>query len=267
MQANLLDVITIDRRSSTPFDEQIKDRIKASILDQTLYYQTALPSIKEVAKTLGIKESKVKKTYDSLEDEGFIRKIDGEYSVIYFELTDYFFDRNTAIYDAIKTFGLEPSIRCLTREVVHLEDGKIRSMGFDPKECKDFFHIKRIYSGNDQPIMVLENYLPITIFPDINEAFVGTEPLNAFLRGHYGIEAQVSERVTKAVNIDKNMAKLLNERVNAASIQSTNHIYDKIGRLIDYGRSHSARSYYFQLLSTRQDMEDGCPSIFDKKNN
>lgn len=263
MLSKLLEIITIDRRSNTPFEEQIKDRIKASILDQTIYYQTELPCIKEVAETLEIKESKVKKAYNSLEDEGFIRKHEDKYSVIYFELSDYFFDRNTAIYDAIKTFGLEPSIQCLVREVVHLEDDKIIEMGFDPKECKDYFHIKRIYLGNDQPIMVLENHLPTNIFPDINESFVGNEPLNAFLRGHYGIQAEISERVTKAVNVDKEMAKLLNERVNAASIQSTNHIYDKFGRLIDYGRSHSARSYYFQLLVTKDDMKDGYPKIFN----
>lgn len=262
MLSKMLEVITIDRRSNTPFDEQIKDRIKASILDQTLYYQTVLPPVKAVADLLDIKESKVKKAYDKLESEGLIHFSDGIYSVSYFELTNYFFDRNTAVYDAIKVLGLEPSIKCLKREVVKLKNDKIIAMGFKPSDGKEFFHIQRIYCGNDQPIMVLENHLPVSIFEDINDAFVGVEPLNEFLRGHYGIQAQISERVTKAVNLNKKMANLLNERVNAASIQSTNHIYDKFGRLIDYGRSHTVSSYYFQLLVTKKDMQEGYPTVF-----
>jgi DNA-binding GntR family transcriptional regulator len=264
MPYNVLEQITIDRRSRVPYEEQIKERIKAAILDQTLYYQTLLPSIDLLAASLEIKQSKVKKAYERLALEGFIRNDSKEgYKVSYFELTNYFFDRNTAVYDAIAALGLSPSIRCLKRELVSLNDDNIVRMGFNPKEGNQFFHIYRIYCGNEQPIMVLENYLPCHIFDHINDKFISTEPLNAFLKKSYGIQAQISKRVTKAVNLTPELAKLLNESPNSASIQSTNHIYDQRGRLIDYGRSHTVSSYYFQLLITKEDMKDGYPKIFN----
>ncbi len=43
MQSNLLEMITIDRRSTVDYDLQLKESIKALILDQSFYYHTVLP--------------------------------------------------------------------------------------------------------------------------------------------------------------------------------------------------------------------------------
>ena len=129
-------------------------------------------------------------------------------------------------------------------------------MGFDSQKSNAYFYINRLYMGDKKPIIILENYLPLYVFPDIDKKFQGDEPLNAYIGEHYGIQPSISKRITKAVNLTPKLAKYLNERKNGSSIQSTNRVYDLSGRLIDFGQSHTISSYYFQNLIDRQEMAD-----------
>jgi len=255
MLSNLLEQITIDRRSRVEYKIQIKESIKSLILDQSFYYQTKLPNSLELANHLNLEESIIKSAYAELCVERYIQKDnDNDWIVSYFELTNYFFDRNVAVYDAIKALGLKPSIKCLEKKIVVLDKEVINKMGFDITQANKYFYINRIYLGDNQPIMLLENFLPLYIFPEISENFIGNEPLDAYISKNYGIKAEISKRIIKSVNLTADIAKILNERKNAASIQSTNKIYDKNQRLIDYGTSHTICSYYFQALISRDEM-------------
>jgi DNA-binding GntR family transcriptional regulator len=250
-----MNYITIDRRSTIAYNEQIKESLKALIVDQTFYYKTELPSYMSLADYLNVDIKYIKTAYDQLIQERYIKKIDANrYEVAYFELTNYFFDRNVAIYDAIIALGLTPSIECVEKKVVKLSIEQQEYMGFTPNEKAKFFYLNRLYMGNHQPIMILENYLPMSVFPDIDQNFIGDEPLNAYLDEHYFIKANLSHRITQAVNLSQSLAKHLNERKNAASIRSTNRVYDKNKRLIDFGCSHTISSYYFQGLIFREDI-------------
>ena len=257
MLPNLLIYVTIDRRSTVVYNEQIKESIKALILDQTFYYKTILPKPNILAQHLNVDLKFTKIAYDQLIQERYIRKVENDnYEVAYFELTNYFFDRNVAIYDAIIALGLTPSIKCVEKKVISLTLDEQNYMGFKPIEDNQYFYINRLYLGNQQPIMILENYLPMHIFPDIDKHFIGDEPLNAYLDHHYNIRANVSHRITQAVNLTATLAKYLNERKNASSICSTNRVYDENQILIDFGRSHTISSYYFQALISKKEITD-----------
>ena len=111
MQSNVIDYITIDRRSTVKYDIQIKDNIKALILDRTLYYKTLLPTPSELSAHLDIHKKDVSEAFIRLEKERYIKSEKDQYQVSYIELTNYFFERNTSIYDAIISLGLTPSIK------------------------------------------------------------------------------------------------------------------------------------------------------------
>ncbi len=255
MQSNLWDLITIDRRSKTPYDFQIKESIKALILDQTFIYKAVLPDSDFLASKLNIDKKYINSAYEQLIFERYVKKTTTNgYQVSFFELTNYFFERNVAVYDAISDLGMHPSIQCIEKKLVTLSKAEIETMGFDSKKSDKYMYINRIYKGDDKPIMVLENYLPLYMFPNIFEKFRGDEPLNDFLDKFYDNRAAVSRRITKAVNLNQELAKLLNERNNAASLRSTNRVYNRERQLIDYGQSHTISSYYFQSLIDEQEI-------------
>jgi len=240
------ELISIDRREKRPYDLQIKDRIKALILDRTFYYQDLLPEPEELAMALHLESDIAILAYKHLIKESFIKITERGYEIAYLELTNYFFERNVAIYDAILALGLTPSIECVTKKIVTLTDEKAKELGFS--QARTFLYINRIYKGNQRPLIILENYLPMNIFPDIDQALTGVEPLNDFIFKHYGLYAKESHRITKAVNLPSHIAKYLNEPAGSPSISSTNHVYDQYKRLIDFGQSHSTSSYYFQSM-------------------
>ncbi|MCK5732532.1 MAG: GntR family transcriptional regulator [Tenericutes bacterium] len=256
MQSNILELITIDRRSTLEYNTQLKKSIKFLILNKTFYYRAALPTTKDLAEFLIIEEKLVKSAYNQLEKERYIHLgEDGQYSVSFFELNNHFFDRNTTIHEVIISLGLEPSIECAEKRIISLNIETAKQMGFDSDNSHEYLYINRIYFGDNQPIMILEHYLPLSIFPNIFEKFNEDEPLHQYLKEHYGVANITSRRVIKSVNLNQKLAYLLNEAKNAPSIQSTNQVYDRFNRLIDYSRSHTISSYYFQTLITREEME------------
>lgn len=64
--------IFIDNKSGTPIYDQIYRQIKSSIISGELKEDMLLPSIRNLAKDLGISVITTKRAYDELERDGFI---------------------------------------------------------------------------------------------------------------------------------------------------------------------------------------------------
>ena len=71
-------VILIDNKSGAPIYEQIYMQIKSQIVSGSLPEDTALPSIRSLAKDLRISVITTKRAYDELEREGFIYTVAGK---------------------------------------------------------------------------------------------------------------------------------------------------------------------------------------------
>lgn len=74
--------IIINHSSMQPIYEQIAGQMKAQILKGELLEDTALPSVRALAKEQRISALTVKKAYDTLEEEGFIVTVHGKGSFV-----------------------------------------------------------------------------------------------------------------------------------------------------------------------------------------
>ena len=72
----------ISNNSDIPIYEQIKRAIKKEISLGNLHNNDLLPSIRSMAKDLHISVLTVKKAYDELEQEGYIKTVHGKGSYI-----------------------------------------------------------------------------------------------------------------------------------------------------------------------------------------
>lgn len=68
----------ISNSSSVPIYEQIKKSIINQILDGELKEDEALPSIRVLAQDIKISAMTIKKAYDELEKEGYLKSIQGK---------------------------------------------------------------------------------------------------------------------------------------------------------------------------------------------
>ncbi len=74
--------IIISNNSDIPIYEQIKIKIKNSINMNELKEGEILPSVRNLAKDLRISVLTVKKSYDELEQEGYIKTVQGKGSFV-----------------------------------------------------------------------------------------------------------------------------------------------------------------------------------------
>ena len=70
--------LIISNNSDVPIDQQIKNEIINSIEDEQLKENEMLPSIRNLAKDLRISVLTVKKAYDELEQEAYIKTVQGK---------------------------------------------------------------------------------------------------------------------------------------------------------------------------------------------
>ena len=78
--------LIISNVSGVPIYEQIKQQIKAAILSGELQAEETLPSLRTLAKDLKISVLTVTKAYTELEQEGFVKNVQGRGSVSYTHL-------------------------------------------------------------------------------------------------------------------------------------------------------------------------------------
>lgn len=74
--------ILISNKSDLPIYEQIKAQMKEQILNGTIVENEFLPSIRQLAKDLGISVITTTRAYSDLESEGFIATLRGKGSYV-----------------------------------------------------------------------------------------------------------------------------------------------------------------------------------------
>lgn len=74
--------IIVNNSSMQPIYEQIVEQIKALIMNGELKPDAMLPSVRTLAKDLRVSALTVKKSYDTLEQEGFVITVHGKGSFV-----------------------------------------------------------------------------------------------------------------------------------------------------------------------------------------
>lgn len=117
--------LIINHSSMQPIYEQISGQIKDLIIHGELTEGTVLPSVRTLARELRVSALTVKKSYDTLELEGFIQTIHGKGSFISSANQAQMLEEKRREVEA----ELENAIR------------KGRSLGMNNEELTELFHI------------------------------------------------------------------------------------------------------------------------------
>ncbi len=117
--------LIINHSSMQPIYEQIVEQIKGQIIKGVLKADTALPSVRALAKELKVSALTVKKAYDGLEAEGFVITVHGKGSFVAFANQQMMLEEKKKEVES----DLEGAIR------------KGRSCGMTDQELGELFHI------------------------------------------------------------------------------------------------------------------------------
>ena len=117
--------LIINHSSMQPIYEQIVEQIKNKVMHGELKEDTMLPSVRTLAKELKVSALTVKKSYDVLEEEGFVNTVHGKGSFVAFANQGLLLEEKKKEVEA----DLEKAIR------------KGRSCGMSDQEITDLFYI------------------------------------------------------------------------------------------------------------------------------
>ena len=117
--------LIINHSSMQPIYEQIMEQIKSKVMHGELKEDTALPSVRVLAKELKVSALTVKKAYDALEEEGFVNTVHGKGSFVAFANQEMLLEEKKKEVEA----DLEKAIR------------KGRSCGTTDSEIRTLFEI------------------------------------------------------------------------------------------------------------------------------
>ena len=117
--------LIINHSSMQPIYEQIMEQIKSKVMHGELKEDTALPSVRVLAKELKVSALTVKKAYDDLEEEGFVNTVHGKGSFVAFANQEMLLEEKKKEVEA----DLEKAIR------------KGRSCGMTDSEIRTLFEI------------------------------------------------------------------------------------------------------------------------------
>ncbi|EOS80574.1 hypothetical protein C817_01631 [Dorea sp. 5-2] len=117
--------LIINHSSMQPIYEQIVEQIKNKVMHGELEENTALPSVRVLAKELKVSALTVKKAYDALEEEGFVNTVHGKGSFVAFANQELLLEEKKKEVEA----DLERAIR------------KGRSCGMTDPEIRTLFEI------------------------------------------------------------------------------------------------------------------------------
>lgn len=117
--------LIINHSSMQPIYEQILGQIKDLIMHGELEEGSSLPSVRTLAKELRVSALTVKKSYDALEQEGFISTIHGKGSFVLSANQSQLLEAKRREVEV----GLEDAIR------------KGRSCGMNNQEITELFYI------------------------------------------------------------------------------------------------------------------------------
>lgn len=117
--------LIINHSSMQPIYEQISGQLKDKIIHGDLKEGDVLPSVRTLAKELRVSALTVKKSYDTLEQEGFITTVHGKGSFVSSANQEQMLEEKKREVEA----DMEKAIR------------KGRSCGMNDQEITDLFHI------------------------------------------------------------------------------------------------------------------------------
>ncbi|MDX9691091.1 MAG: GntR family transcriptional regulator [Acholeplasmataceae bacterium] len=245
--------IKVDRRSAQPISLQLAQSIKVLITNNELSYQNQLPQLNDMSTTLMIRKTDIEKAYQMLVDEKFLLKKNHEYTINYFHFSANFFLDVIPLFEAIRLMGMTPKMKTISikRQLLPTELKLYSKISADEKH----WAIKRLYYGNDIPLVILESFLPESKFPDLDKIINDNEPLYEALFSRYQTRITSSNRIFKVINLDKDSAHHLHTIPGSASYQGLSLAYDPSHNLVDITRSWSIINYFFEIEYNRQEIE------------
>ena len=199
-----------------------------------------LPAECQLCEEYGVSRVTVRQALAELERDGYIIKMRGKGTFIVRRRFHSACDRVISLTKQLSLAGYEPSIRLLVCERTVPPAGAV-NMGFSDDE--PFCHIRRVRLADNAPIMIEDNYLPLRVFPDIDQTDFSSHHLYDVLHDRYGVEPEAWHSYYSAVLLSEEECRYLEVDPMTPGLRVEQYTY--VGtQIVEYAVSTARTDYY-----------------------
>jgi GntR family transcriptional regulator len=197
----------LDRGSVVPLYYQIRQRLLSQIQSGELAVGEPLPSVQEIAASLGVSLMTARQAVKSLCDLGVAYSKQGKGTFISGIKLEKDFRQVLSFTEEMKTRGSKALSRVLSFEVVRGSAEVTEALQLSPNE--KVFQLRRVRQANTLPMGIESSSLPVSLCPDLLTRFDPRTSLYKILEEHYGVHMVVADEVVEVGRAKAEEAELL----------------------------------------------------------
>ncbi len=229
----------------TPLYQEVYLSLKKMIRDGEYEIGDFLPTELELEQKYDVSRTTIRKVINMLAFEGYIEVKQGRGTRILDFNSTQSLNSLTSISETLRQKGFDVSIKSIYIDKVDVS--KRTASRLNVKEFSPVYRVQRVQLADGVPIVIMENYIPCDIAPNLEHKTNEITSLYAFIEDEYGVALDYAQDIISAKTADFAEAQMLDVRVGAALMVLRRITYSG-GRAISYDKSViRADKYQFEL--------------------
>lgn len=229
--------MSIGTVGDTPAYRRVAETLAARIRSGELAPGARVPSERELAVEEGISRMTARAAVDLLARRGLIERRERSGAFVARPKIEQSLDTVAGLSDQLGSRGVAPGARVLVARTV--EAGEVGDAEVMARlglfEGERVHVVVRVRTGDGEPLVLEENYLPESIFPGLLEEDL-TGGLYALMRERYGLSVARSRQELEPTLLDPGAAAVLGAGPEVPALRVTRTAWDEGGRVIEFAR-------------------------------
>ena len=168
---------------AAPVYQQIEEQVEGAIVSGVAVPGEKLPPERELAALLGVSRMTVRQAFDGLARRGLVERGVGRGTFVAARKVELDRSQLRGFTEQMEHAGLEHGARVISSEVAKAPDEVAAELRLAADATA--LHAVRLRSGGGEPLAIEEFWLPLEIFPGIDEADLSGS-IYALMRERYG---------------------------------------------------------------------------------
>ncbi|MCW5221350.1 GntR family transcriptional regulator [Verminephrobacter aporrectodeae subsp. tuberculatae] len=240
----------LDRNAGAPLWTQLRDALRARILQGELAVGNKLPTEAEFGAQFGISRIVVREALADLVRNGLIYKIRGQGAFVSArERDEDFVSTVLGFSDEMQRKGRTVRTQVLLQELRAPNGDESRALGL--REGEQVVALKRLRSVDDALQLLVETAVPADLAPGLHRMRLENRSLYDVLRRQYGLRIVRAERWIDAVLPDSRSSALLDLPAQEPLLRIESIAYGANGRALEHYRAlHRCQSSRLHVQTT-----------------
>src|SRR5260221_361753 len=241
----------IERDGFVPYYQQIVDQFRALVKTAALSEGEVFQSEGEIARALGISKMPVRQAFLKLRSEGLLVIEKGRRPVVGSSRVPWNFQELRGFSEEMRRRGLVPSARILSLKRITADAEVSQALHLGADEA--VFALHRLRYVDDEPVALVTSFLPIALFPDLDQRDLQGVSLYRLFETVYRRKLNWAEEEIGAANATEEQARMLGTSPGRALLFVRETTYDLKRTAIEHSHSYlRADRYKATVVSVRK---------------